>query len=81
MTYNEKLTQITLPKVKAYIKIGDKVICDREIWRVHEIDVKSNYVGQDFRYIELKYWDGFDNHYKQIPLKEYRRIKVLKENK
>jgi len=58
MTYNEKLTQITLPKVKAHIKIGDKVICDREIWRVHEIDVKSNYVGQDFRYIELKYWDG-----------------------
>ena len=81
MTYNEKLTQITLPKVKAHIKIGDKVICDREIWRVYEIDVKSNYIGEDFRYIKLKYWDGFDNHYKQIPLEEYKRIKVLKENK
>jgi hypothetical protein len=79
MTYNEKLTRIVLPKVKAHIKIGDKVVFDRTVWKVHKIDIKSNYVGEDFRYIELIYWDGFDNNYKLVPLEEYKWIKVLKE--
>ena len=78
MTENEKLTQIILPKVNARIKIGDNVICDRTTWKVHKIDVKSNYVGESFRYIELVYWDGFDDHYKLVPLDEYKRIKKFK---
>lgn len=81
MTYDEKLTKVVLPKVNAYIKIGDSVICDGKCWIVDKIDIKSNYTGENFRYIELTYWDGFDSHYKQIPLDEYKRIIKYKEIK